>query len=162
MQALQIIIIQLPKDFFFHWVSANLTYADKKLLSSKSCPEKAKAVSSFHFHKKSIKSEGILLKIKASIIFSFMCLLFILMMELFMYFQIWNLWYYFLCFLILRFYILFPLQAYNPPIWRLALPLALATILSTIFLLPWKQFMGFFFNLLHLGNISMWNGFSCA
>lgn len=45
-----------------------------------------------------------------------MCLLFILMMELFMYFQIWNLWYYFLCFLLLRFYILFPLQSYKPPI----------------------------------------------
>lgn len=93
---------------------------------SRSLPllRKTTSMPSFHFyHIKSIKSgrnspsrSVRLLNKKANIIFSFMCLLFILMMELFMYFQIWNLWYYFLCFLILRFYILFPLQAHNPPI----------------------------------------------
>lgn len=92
------------------------------------------------------------------------------MMELFMYFQIWNLWYYFLCFLILRFYILFPLQAHNPPI---RLPRAHHFTTTATFSrnisslgLPWKQFMGFFpyvFILRHTRRcISCGNGFSCA
>lgn len=50
-----------------------------------------------------------------------MCLLFILMMELFMYFQIWNLWYYFLCFL-LHFISWYKMVVCNPPISNLPHP----------------------------------------
>lgn len=77
-----------------------------------------------------------------------MCLLFILMMELFMYFQIWNLWYYFLCFL-LHFISWYKMVSCNPPISNLPHPqhhYHPPFIFSvSFFFSPWKTVYGGFF-----------------
>lgn len=97
--------------------------------------------------------------LRASIILVLcVCLLFILVMEIFIYFQISNLWYYFLCSLFFAFTFYFR-QAYNPPI---RLPSFLSRILPSLWdfsspaeSLPFTANTSeFSHSLLH-----MWNGF---